>query len=142
MIIEGEDALERVASLLRSSVGQPGRLEVLAEAIRSQRPDLTRKLLREVERMGDPDPAAATDRLLNRGRHDPDSFMAGAIVGFALGGVSRLDLDPERRSDETEPGADPEDRRAAGVVETAQDAQTGSGGLGSLDTGQPPSGKG
>lgn len=139
MIIEGDDALQRVASLLRSGgmVGQPGRLEALAEAIRASRPQLTRELLRKVERAADADPGEAVSRLLNRDGHDPDAFMAGAIVGFALGGAGRPDPGDERRSEGADPGVDPEERRETGVVESAQDVQTGSGGHGSLDSGHP-----
>ena len=145
MIIEGEDALEQVVRLLRAAqpAGETGKspeLLAVASGLRRRNPDLPRKLRHELGRLADADPGASVARLMMLEHANPDLFLAGAVAGLALAdtvtppGSGRDTATPDKH-DKKRPARRPR-QGEAGVMEHSDDAQTGSGGLGSLD--RPP----
>ncbi len=146
MIIEGEDALEQVVRLLRAAppggeAGKSQELRAVASGLRRRNPDLPRKLRHELGRLAGADPGASVARLMMLEHANPDLFLAGAVAGLALAGTVAPPEGGERgtgtpdKHDNDRPPRRPR-QGEAGVVEHSDDAQTGSGGLGSLD--RPP----
>ena len=145
VVFEGSDAVEKVAKLLGagsivSTTAASNELRDLARAVERSGGTLMARLEERVRSLGErhDDPLAEMRHLEAR---DPDVFLAGALAGFALGRAGwPTDLDTARKDSgrHTRTSKDRDGREGAGVERgPVSSAQTGSGGLGSLEAPPP-----
>jgi hypothetical protein len=141
VVFEGNDAVEKVAQLLGAPGAQAGlgapthSLRALARALTDAGSDLAARLESRIRALqGDQNDQLAGMRRLEA--RDPDAFLAGALAGFALArsGLPVGEAGDSASTCEARPTHATEGSEDAGIARRpVESAQTGPGGLGSLE---------